>query len=204
MTRRAPGMFRNMSACALLALAAGVCLAQAPEHQAPVENLAASKSVDTQARTEATLQEMWQRRILSTESRQWSSEDLDLLQRMREAERYGAVTLLRKRVGDVSGLTFGARTSPSAPPVLKLTREGYERWVTLRSQEAIDYFEQKGVETKWIFFLVDLDGHRLFDGGGRLTPRGEYVYDLASVNMPVWWRVPQTGEVFGTRPPPQR
>lgn len=205
-------MFRNMLirslipavASAALAVSATSARAAADEHRAPVENLAATASADAQAQTESTLQEMWQRRILSTESRKWAAEDLDLLQRMREAERYGAVTLLRRRGGETAGLLVAFKTEPGAPPQLKLTREGYERWLKLRSEQAIAYFERKGVLTRWMFFLVDMDGHRLFDGGGRLTPRGEYVYDLASVNMPVWWKVPQTGEVFGTRPPPTR
>ncbi len=194
---------RALLCVGLWTLLAASARAESDEHKAPVENIAASAPADVQAQTEATLQEMWQRRILSTDAKRWSPEDLDLLQRMREAERYGAVALLRRR-GGLAGLAVSFKSSPTAPATFKLTREGYERWLTLRSREAIDYFEQKGVLARWVFFLVDLDGRRLFDGGGRLTPKGEYVYDLASVNMPIWWKVPQTGEVFGTRPPPRR
>jgi hypothetical protein len=48
-----------------------------------------------------------------------------------------------------------------------------------------------------------MEGRRLFDGNGRLTPRGELVYNKTVANLPVWWKTPQTGEIFGNRPPEQ-
>ena len=190
--------------CLLFALSAALLAQTADEHKAPVASLSEPDSPPRgEAQTQALLSEMWQRRILSTESRRWAPEDVELLDRMRSAERRGAVTTLRRNARALASLTVSIKVPGSKFPSIRLTREGYDKWIGLRSLEAIEFFERKGADARWVFQLVDLSDHRLFDGGGRLTSKGDYVYDLASANLPVWWKVPQTGEVFGTRPPPR-
>lgn len=172
------------------------------EHQAPVRSLIEpAHSID--AARQSILAEMWLRRVLSSGSHSWTSEDMELLLKIRDAESLGAIGLLKRRARGVSGLTAPYKAVGSRTAGLRLTREGYEKWLFYRSQEAIEYFESKGVDAKWSFHLVDLQGRALFDGAGMLTPAGDEIYGHALANLPAWWRVPATGEVFGTRPAPK-
>ena len=173
-----------------------------PDHRAPVETLAPAEGVEAQRQN--TLVEMWQRRILSTESRNWTTEDMELLQRVRAAERAGAVALLKRRVEGPLGLLVAPyKPAGARAPSFRLTREGCERWQFFRGQDAIAFFETKGVETGLAFYLEDIEGRKLFDTAGMLTPAGDAVYARALANMPAWWKSPSSGEVFGTRPPPK-
>ena len=187
---------------ALFWLAASILAAEpSSEHRAPAETLApAGKAVEAGSRN--TLAEMKLRRIISPDSERWTAEDMKLIESMRAAERRDAVAVLRRRAGRVAGLTVLFKPAGAMFSSLRLTREGFEMWLSLLSQDAIDYFEQKGVDAKWAFKLLSLEGRPLFDGAGHLTSAGQEVYDQAIVNRPAWWKTP-AGEVFGTRPPPK-
>ena len=185
----------------LVLLLAGPAFADS-DHQAPVKSLAEpSQSVDAQR--QSLLAEMWQRRILSSESRSWSAEDLELLLKIRSAEALGAVPLVQRRGGAAGGSLVPYKAPGDKIQSWRLTREGYGRWQFLRAQEAIDYFERKGADAGQAFHLHDLEGRPLFDSSGMLTAAGDDVYDRALANLPTWWKSPHTGEIFGTRPPPK-
>jgi hypothetical protein len=178
--------------------------AAGPEHQAPVENLAAPQAQTDDSAHQSLLAEMWQRRILSNETRSWTAEDLDMLLKVRSAEELGAINLLRRKIdGPLGTLVVSYKPAGARMASLRLTRDGFDRWQFYRSQDAIDYFTFKGVDSGLSFRLEDLDGRKLFDANGRLTAAGDDVYNRALANMPTWWKLPQTGEIWGTRPPSQ-
>ena len=147
------------------------------------------------------LAELWQRRIISPDVDQWSPQDMDLLVRIRNAEAFGAFAYLRLRLRTLRGFAVDYRPSGSSTTRLRLTKEGFVRYLSLKSQEALAYFESRDVEAKWVFKLRDLDGHRLFGEEGQLTPEGEALYSLAASGKPAYWKSPN-GEISGNRRPP--
>ena len=155
------------------------------EAPAPVEN------------REAVLDEMWARRILSPDQGAWSPADAELLGRIRTDEAE-ALVFLKRRFGTTRDFT-APRKGPGAR---WLTKAGHERYVFLLSQDAIEFFENKGAGAKWALKLTDWDGRRLFDGDGRLTAAGMKVYTRAKLKLETYWKAPN-GETFGTRRPPK-
>lgn len=148
----------------------------------------------------AILEEMWQRRLLPPDQKMWSPDDYELLERIRRVED-DALTLLKHKDGGYRPWTAKSHSGalPGAP---RLTKEGYERYVFLLTQDAIDYFESKGADAKLVFKLKDVDGKSLFDGRGSITEAGSAVYRRAKLNLEVFWKGPD-GTVFGTRRPPK-
>jgi hypothetical protein len=181
----------------LLALALPAAAAPLGGHAKPKEAAQAAPADERKA----TLEEMWQRRLLPPDQDNWAPADLELLKKIRAVEK-DAVAFLRRRPGGSRPWTVrppGA--GPFAPA--RLTKEGYERYRFLMSQEALEFFQKKGSSAKWALKLTDWDGKPLFDGGGRITPEGVRVYDRARLNLEVFWKSPD-GEVFGTRRPPTK
>lgn len=190
-----------MPLISLFALASLALAGDAPvdPHKEPAPSLAGqASSVDADKHT--LLAEMWQRRILSPDSRGWSNEELALLIRMRAAEDFGAVSLLKRRFG-LKGLVVLHKPA-RGPERLRLTKAGYERWRFARTQDAMSYFESKGTDPKWAFKAVDLKGREMFDKDGILSEAGEELYRRALAGQAVHWKSP-TGELFGNRPPPK-
>jgi hypothetical protein len=148
-----------------------------------------------------TLEEMWQRRLLPPDQSSWAPQDFALLGKIRRAEKAAIAFLRRKPGGERPWVARPRSGGPFA--AAKLTKEGYERYLFLVSQEALDFFEAKGADAKWAFKLRDWDGKPLFDGAGRLTDEGMRVYDRARLNLEVFWKAPD-GEVYGTRHPPRK
>lgn len=146
------------------------------------------------------LAEMWQRRILPTDAAQWTPEDMALLRRLRNAEAAGAFSALKARFGGLKGMAAPHRPAGSSETRLRLTKEGYDRYLRLRTQQALEYFEKKGVDAKWGFRLKDLQGRALFDSGGLLSEAGEDLYNRVLANREARWQAPN-GEMFGNRPP---
>lgn len=149
----------------------------------------------------ATLDEMWQRRLLAPDQSSWAPSDYELLQKIRRAEG-DALTYLKRRFGSVRDWSVMVK-APGAPPQPRLTKEGYEKFVFLYGQDAIGYFETKGAEAKWVFKLRDMDGRLLFEPGGRITEEGMKVYRRAQLNLEVFW-TGGDGRIFGTRKPPTK
>jgi hypothetical protein len=158
-------------------------------HQAEPKLQTVSDAVERQN----TLAEMWQRRIIGADATRWSAEEQVLLERMRRAEKGGAVGFLRKR-GGLKGWVFESK--PSGVP--RLTKEGHERYVFLKSQEAVRYFESREVPAKSIFLLRDQAQQPLFEGEGTLTEAGEALFDLAASGQPAFWLTPE-GLLQGNR-----
>lgn len=163
-------------------------------HQPP----SAAGASEAGDRRRAVLEEMWQRRLLPPDQKMWSPADQELLGRMRRAEN-DALALLRRKFG---GLRPWVAKSRGGTGVAFLTKFGYETYLRVLTQEAIEYFESKGVDAKKVFKLRSWDGRPLFDGRGSITEDGADVYRRAGRNQEVFWRLPG-GEVFGTRRPPQ-
>ena len=192
------------------ALGAALLLAQSPsraadvpaapdDHRAPVESLVQDPARDQRR---ATLNDMWQRGILGTDMNQCSPQDLELLRRMRQAEAAGALGLLRRHFLSWKGLVLRDRPAGANATRLRLTRLGYAKYLELKSREALRYFELKEIETKWVYWLSDLEGRSLFDRGtGLLTEAGDELYSRALASQPTFWRL-RTGEVRGNRPVP--
>jgi len=145
------------------------------------------------------LDEMWARRILAPDQTAWAPSDAQLLGQIRMAEA-DALSYLRKKFGGTRPWTAAGRGATPAARRL-LTKEGYEKYVFHLTQDAIEYFEDKGAGAKWALKLTDWDGRRLFDGDGRLTPVGVNVYTRAKLKLETYWKSPN-GETFGTRRPP--
>lgn len=189
----------------LLTLLAAAALAAEPPkkgagHAAPAETMSAAPASEKRL----LLTELWQRRIISSETDRYAPEDLALLERLREAERAGALAELRRTyAGNVNGLVAtykipsvtGGRSSEG----LRLTREGFDKWLFLRSQKALEYFQSKDVDAKWAFMLTDLSGKKLFEQTGLLTPAGDALYSRVALGLSAEWRLPD-GTVAGNRP----
>ncbi|MDE2511695.1 MAG: hypothetical protein KGL74_11290 [Elusimicrobia bacterium] len=150
---------------------------------------------------QATLEEMWQRRLLPPDQSEWAPQDLELLGRIRRVEKAAIAYLRRRRGGERPWVARARSAGPFAPE--KLTKEGYERYLFLLSQDALQFFEDRGAGAKWALKLRDWDDKPLFDGMGRITDEGVRVYDRARLNLEVFWKSPD-GEVFGTRRPPAK
>ncbi len=183
------------AALLLLALGLPAAAGDLGGHEAP-------RSASPQASADerrATLEELWQRRLLPPDQDFWAPQDLELLRKIRAVEK-DAIAYLKGRPGGARPWTERARSSGalSAP---KLTKVGYERYVFLLSQDAIAYFESKGADAKWALKLRDWDGKPLFGADGLLTGDGVRVYALARSGLEAFWRSP-SGDVFGTRRPP--
>lgn len=188
-----------MTAAALLvALALPAAAAVVGGHAKPKD--AASKTAPVDER-KATLEEMWQRRLLPPDQSSWAPADLELLNKIRAAEK-DALAFLRRHRGGTRPWTVRARDAGPFSPV-RLTKEGYEHYRFVLSQEALGFFQEKGADAKWALKLTDWDGKPLFDGGGRLTPDGVRVYERARLNLKVFWKSPD-GQAFGTRRPPTK
>jgi len=148
----------------------------------------------------AILEELWQRRILPPDQKMWSPDDYELLERIRRAED-DALALLKRKTGGYRAWTALSH-SGAVPGGPRLTKEGYERYLFLLTQDVILYFESKGADAKLVFKLKDWDGKALFDGRGSVTEVGAAVYRRAKANLEVFWKGP-AGEVYGTRRPPK-
>lgn len=182
-----------MSAAAALLLA---CWSGA----APVGGHPPLKEPESAAKVRrAALEEMWRRRILPPDQSVFAEEERALLERMRRADAAG-VGYLGRKPGGSRPWTVKLEGGPAGR--VGLSKEGFERYLALLTQEAIVYFERKGgAGAKDVFRYTDWDGQPLFDGRGRLTEAGEAVYRKARLNQEVFWRSP-SGAVFGTRRPP--
>lgn len=145
---------------------------------------------------QAVLNEMRLRRVVAKDRREWGPEDYTLLLRIREAQAMGAFTLLRSKLGTLQGFALERDRTPGRIPTLWLNREGYEKYVFLRSQDARAYFERKRAEAKFVFELKDLRGRLLFDRDGLLTEAGNSIYNRVQRGMPAFWRFPN-GRVTG-------
>ncbi|MDX6768079.1 MAG: hypothetical protein SF051_00990 [Elusimicrobiota bacterium] len=146
----------------------------------------------------AALEEMWRRRLVSPDQGTFSPEDQALLERMRRTDADG-VEYLRGKPGGIRPWTVTLKEGKAVRVLL--TKEGFERYRALLTQDAIAYFEGKGAEAKWVLKFTDWQGKRLFDPQGAITEAGEAVYRRASLNLEVYWKGP-AGEPYGTRRPP--
>ena len=182
----------------LLALwLAPAALAVSGSHEAPEK----TRVVETGRQN--VLAEMWQRRILTTDASQWSPDDMALLLRMRAAEAGDALALLKRRYHTLKGFTVVHRAAGSDRLQVRLTKDGFERYLFTKTQDALDYFESRDIGAKWAYQLTDLKGVPLFQrSSGLLTEAGDALFSKAAAGEPAWWKTP-AGEVQGNRPPPK-
>jgi hypothetical protein len=177
----------------LLILAASARAADMGGHS-PVE---AEKAAPAEDRG-VILDEMWTRRLITPDQTTWSPGDLELLAKIRASEN-DALAYLKKKYVNTRPWTAPSRAKAG---IRLLTKDGYDKYLFNLSQDAIEYFENKGAGAKWALKLTDWDGKRLFDPDGRLTPAGVTVYTRAKLKLETYWKSPN-GEVFGTRRPPK-
>jgi hypothetical protein len=175
----------------ILLLAAVPAAAQLGGH----EPVAPSRTEAPAGDKQAILQELWQRRILPPDQSDWTPEDWSLLKRIR-AEQADALELLAARFGGAGPWVSGRKGGTTL-----LTKPGFDKYVATLTQDALRYFQEKGVRYKWALKLRDMEDRPLFDKGGRITEAGAKVYRRASLNLEVFWKE-QNGAVRGTRRPP--
>ncbi len=178
-----------MKPALLLLLAAAAPAADLGGHQAP--SAEAPSAADDKG---AILKEMWQRRILAPDQSDWAPEDWSLLKRMRE-EQQDAIELLDARAGGAKPW-MSRRGVPSV-----LTKAGFDKYVAITTQDALAWFQTKGVSAKWALKLRDMEDRPLFDKRGLITAAGAKVHLRARLNLEVFWKSP-SGEIAGTRRPP--
>lgn len=181
-----------MTGPAVLLLAAHAAASALGGHEPPAS--AGEPAFDRRA----ALEEMWRRRILAPDHATFSPEEQALLERMRRADA-DASAYLRTKPGGVRPWTVVVKEGRGVRVLL--TKEGFERYRDLLTQDAIRFFESKGAEAKWVLKFTDWDGKRLFDAAGRITEPGEVVYRRAALNLEVYWKGP-SGAAYGTRRPP--
>jgi len=188
-----------VSAAFLLAsaLARAAAAAELGGHDAPPPSVEAPAAPTADERR-ATLEELWQRRILPPDQDSWSPQDMALLLRIRRVED-DALSYLREKFGGYR--PWVAKSRPGAALNFRLTKEGYEKYEAVLTQDAFAYFESKGADAKDVFKLKDWDGRALFDEQGRATEDGARLYLRARRKLEAFWRGPD-GRVYGTRRPP--
>ena len=185
----------------IFVLGAGLAAAaDIDSHKAPVESLARAKDDERRA----VLTEMWQRGLVPAERNSWEPQDMALLERMRRAEARGALGLLRKRLTVLRGFVVWDRPAGPVQARVRLTHRGFDQYLRFKSQEALDYFESKGVEAKWAYGLTDQQGRALFEqDNGLLTETGDELYSRALLNQPTFWKT-RPGELMGNRAVPAK
>lgn len=183
-------------AALLRVLLAAAALAGEPayDHNAPEPAVQSSQ----EGRRQRVLAELWQRHILSADMTSYGTQDLALLERVRAAESDGAFRLLRQTYHGLGG--FAVSDHPgSASGRLLLTKEGFDRYLFLRSQQALAYFQTRDVEAKDAFRLKDEQDQPLFTPDGLLTEAGAALYARVRAGLEVRWKLPD-GAVAGNRP----
>lgn len=149
------------------------------------------------------LTEMIKRRIISKDSASWNKSQEGVLRRMRIAEKRGALEMLSSRLGTLRGFAIEHQTKDGYTE-LWLTVPGYKKYHFLLSQEALDFFEKKGAEARFVFRIRTMKKKRIFDSLGLLTEEGTELYHRIKRNEAVFWKFPD-GTVTGTvRPPKSR
>ncbi len=148
----------------------------------------------------SVLSQLWQRRILSPDKDQYGPTELLLLGRMRRAEAEDACGYLDRRFHNIRAWTVLLRDHKTRRARLVLNKEGFDKYLFLRTQDALAYFQARDVEYKTAFRLSDMAGQPLFDSGGLLTDAGQTVYDRLLARLPVYYRLPD-GQVLGNRAP---
>ncbi|MBI4056366.1 MAG: tetratricopeptide repeat protein [Elusimicrobia bacterium] len=131
------------------------------------------------------LAEMKERKILEDTREEFTPEERERLQLMRQAEEWGAVEFLRSKGAPLQSLVV-ERKKASGRLKLFLTPTGLERYEFFRSQDSVRAFESKGVEAKYVFYLRDQRGEPLYDSSGRLTAQGERVYQFLLNGQKKW------------------
>lgn len=191
-----------MAVAAALLLLSNLAWAEGDgSHRAPAPSTA--ERIDASEVRRKVLSEMWDRRILPPDANSWSPEDLELLQRVRRAESAGALNVLRRRVGALGGLAAEYRPVGALSSSLRLTKEGYERYLSLRTQDALAYLEEKEIGAKVAFKLTDIDNQPLFDARGLLTEAGDRIFSRARAGLEAHWKMPNGAIMGNRRPPPQ-
>lgn len=190
--RPGPFLFALLVAAAVLPVRAAL-----KGHSKPVERLAEPKAVSAH---QQLLREMRQRRIIDSDASSWSPDNMKLLLRIRWVEDAGGLYLIKRRFKRLKGLTVIHRPGGGEKPVTRITREGFDRYLVLKTQRALRYFEKRGVDAKWVFSLTDIKKRKLFDESGHLTEWGDVLYTRASLGKPVFW-LTSWGEIGGNRPP---
>ncbi|MBI4051021.1 MAG: tetratricopeptide repeat protein [Elusimicrobia bacterium] len=131
------------------------------------------------------LAEMVERGILGSARTEFAREEKELLQKMRQAEKTGAVDYLKSR-GALLKVFVMEKKERSGRIRLLLTAQGFEKYKFFRSQDALRAFEFNGVEAKYVFFLRDRRGEPVYNASGQLTPEGEAVYRALLSGQKKW------------------
>lgn len=132
--------------------------------------------------------ELVSRGVRLDEGKKAGPEERELLSSMREAEASGAVDYLKEKLRRLAGLTI-ERQDANGRLRLLLTHKGFESWLTLRTKDAVKFFEKKGMDFRHIFALRDVEGAPFFEKKGRLTRRGASAY-LAALGGAKSWIMP--------------
>ncbi|MDQ7774165.1 MAG: hypothetical protein RDU13_11675, partial [Elusimicrobiales bacterium] len=131
--------------------------------------------------------ELKERGVPLDEKKKAGPEEREILASMREAEDSGAVDYLKEKLGRLAGLTLERQENGKLR--LLLTHKGFESWLTLRTKDAVKFFEKQGMDFRHIFALRDREGAPFFEKKGRLTRRGASAY-LAALGGARSWIMP--------------
>jgi hypothetical protein len=147
------------------------------------------------------VKEMRRRLIIPSDSSRWTPNQYTTLLRLREAEKMGAFSYLRKKLGTLRGLATEFRAEGGYKG-LDLTMAGYRKFIKVLSAEAFEYFESKGALGRWVYKIKTVDGKRVFTDDGVLTEDGITLYLKTRRKMPAFWKFPN-GRIVGTTRPPE-
>jgi hypothetical protein len=163
--------------------------------------VALALSASAQTDQPELLSELRGRGVIKPEATSWTADDMKLLDRIQRDEA-AALELLGKQFGDERALV--GRGYLRGPVLHRhLTKEGDERYRQLYSQEAVHFFEGKGLQLRDMFAVKDATDHPLFDADGRLTDEGFFVYGRAAAGQPVQWKGGD-GKLYGAAPAPPK
>ncbi len=123
---------------------------------------------------EQILQELRLRQAIDEQKTALQPEDAKLYKAVKAAELSGAVDYLKAKAPTAQGLTM--KREAEGGTKLLLTGAGYKSYVYYATQDAVKFFEKKGIGLREVFQLRSLSGAELFDNAGKLTPEGEVVW----------------------------
>jgi|GEM_PF-1381155 len=120
-----------------------------------------AEEIETSLMTpEEILSELKLRGVVSEQTAMLQQSDLELHKEIRQAEIYGAREYIVKNFSNTAGLLV--TKDEDGIRKLYLTMDGYNAYLKAASMEAINLFEDKGINLREMFKLRDTDGEKIF------------------------------------------
>lgn len=140
---------------------------------------------DKNLKPDEILIELKKRQVISEDKNYLLNEDKENFFRIREAERKGAVSYLKKKYPGYANLYIEILDGNNLKQLL--TWKGYKVYLRDISQMAVRFFEKQSISLNEVFRLRDVYGRPIFTKQGELTDEGWDAYFKAVENNEKTW-----------------